>query len=74
MIGRQIKRKRTLASIPGALLANRARIHRSRLSEIENGHVQPTQEEVSRISAALKELVQARTRLVEVADEVGWPL
>jgi transcriptional regulator with XRE-family HTH domain len=34
-------------------VANRARIPRARLSELENGHVLPTGEELERLASAL---------------------
>ena len=74
MMAQTIRFQRVSAAIPAILLARHANINRSRLSFIERGHVQPTDEELQRLDAALRALVAARLRVREVAVQVGWPM
>ncbi len=69
-----LRSQRITAEIPAILLARHAGIDRSRLSLIERGHVQPTNEELQRLDSALNLLIAARLRVREVAAEVGWPV
>ena len=69
-----LRSKRVIAEIPATLLAAKARVNRSRLSNIERGYVQPTEEEMQRLSTALDELIQAKSVLDRVAASMGWPL
>ncbi len=73
MIGSQIRDKRVRAAIPGAILCRRARIARSRLSDIERSYVTPRADELKRLTDALDELVAAKSVIREAASEVGWP-
>jgi transcriptional regulator with XRE-family HTH domain len=70
--GQDFRRHRIAAGIPGAAICVRARIARSRLSDVERGYVTPTPEEMSRLREALhQELVEAREKVDAVAAEVG---
>jgi len=71
--GSQIRKKRVTAGITGGVLCRRARIDRSRLSQIERGYIHPSPEELKRIGDALDGLLLAKKRLAAVAEEVGWP-
>jgi hypothetical protein len=70
MVGKTLRAKRIGAAISGCLKAG---IGRSRLSDIERGHVQPSEQEIARLHAAVDELLRARQRVEAVAAEVGWP-
>ena len=74
MNGSQIREKRTQFGIPGHLVCRKARICRSRLSDIERGYVEPSDAELTRICAALEELGQAKQKLAATAAECGWPV
>ncbi len=69
-----LRSQRVSAEIPAILLARHAGIDRSRLSQIERGHVQPTNEELQRLNDTLNVLIAARQRVREVAEQVGWPV
>jgi transcriptional regulator with XRE-family HTH domain len=56
------------------VLCARAGIGRTRLSDIERGHVLPSDETFNRIDTALSELIRAKQKLAALAIEVGWPL
>jgi len=70
---RDLRTRRTVARIPGSLVCLKAGISRSRLSDIEREYVTGTPEELSRIEASLKSLIQAKRRIDALAAEVGWP-
>jgi transcriptional regulator with XRE-family HTH domain len=72
-IHKELRLKRAAAAIPATLLALRAKINRSRLSGIERGYVQPTPDEIQRLSAALEQLMKAKSLVDQVAASVGWP-
>jgi transcriptional regulator with XRE-family HTH domain len=74
MNGQEIRLRRVTARIPGRLLCLRARVERGRLSDIERGYVQPSADEMARLCGALEELVEARRKLAEYAEECGWPI
>lgn len=69
-----LKSARAALGIPGTVLARQARICRTRLSEIERGHVEPSPDERQRLSEAMAFLTKAKQRVALVAAEVGWPL
>jgi hypothetical protein len=46
---------------------------RSRLSDIERGYITPREEEVTRVTAAIDSLIEARRAMERTATEVGWP-
>jgi transcriptional regulator with XRE-family HTH domain len=70
---RTLKCKRTAAGIPGSFLCQKLGIARSRLSDIERGHVIASHEELSRMNDALDGLIQAKFLIDHVAESVGWP-
>ena len=61
------------AEIPATLLAAKAGVNRSRLSNLERGYAQPTQEELERLHASLEDLVRAKAVIQQAAASVGWP-
>jgi transcriptional regulator with XRE-family HTH domain len=69
-----LRSERIAAEIPATLLAAKARVNRCRLSNIERGYVQPTEEELQRLTAALEDLVRAKSAVDRVAASVGWAL
>ena len=62
-----------IAGITGGVLCRKAGIDRSRLSQIERGYIQPSEEEFRRIGDALEGLLLAKKQLVAAAVKVGWP-
>ena len=69
----ELRTKRITAEIPATLLAIKAKINRSRLSGIERGYVQPSDEELHRLAAALNELVKTKVVMQRTAVALGWP-
>ena len=69
-----LKVKRLTAGIPGSVLCAKIGLSRSRLSLIERGYVNPSPHELARISAALDQLIEAKSVIEKVAASVGWPL
>ena len=74
MEAQKLRAKRISSEIPGAVLCLKARISRSRLSDIELGHITVKPEEISRIETALEQLIDAKQRIKILAEEVGWPV
>jgi len=72
--GEDVRNERRSANIAGRLLCVRAGISRSKLSEIEAGHIEPSAAEKERLRRALQELLKARKEVEIVAQKVGWPL
>lgn len=70
---KEIRSKRIAAEIPPTLLAAKAKVNRSRLSNLEREYSQPTEEELQRLRAALNDLVHAKSTVDRVAASVGWP-
>ena len=58
MDGKQIRAMRKNLGVKAVVLARRAGVHYSRLSLIENEHIQPSKEQLERIEGALCELVK----------------
>lgn len=69
----ELRSKRVAAEIPATMLATKARVNRSRLSGIERGYIQPTQEELQRLQASLEDLLRAKAVIQQAAASVGWP-
>jgi len=69
-----LKAKRITAGIAGVLVCRKAGITRSRLSDIERGHVSCEPAELARISDALDFLTEAKAKIQRVAVEAGWPV
>jgi transcriptional regulator with XRE-family HTH domain len=73
MVVPELRQKRIAAGIAGSLVCQRAKIARSRLSDIERGYVIPRAEEFERIALALEQLIEAKSVIDRVAASVGWP-
>ena len=58
MDGKQIRAMRKNYGVKAVTLAKQAGVHYSRLSLIENEHIQPSKEQLDRIAAALAELMK----------------
>ena len=69
----ELRSKRVTAEIPATLLAAKAKVNRSRLSNLERGYAQPTEDELQRLNAALDQLIQAKSVIDRAAASVGWP-
>ena len=74
MIVKELRSKRVAAEIPATLLAARAKVNRSRLSNLERGYGEPTEEELQRLNIALDQLFQAKSLIDRAAASVGWPV
>ena len=74
MIVKELRSKRVAAEIPATLLAARARVNRSRLSNLERGYAEPVEEELQRLNTALDQLIQAKSVIDRAAASVGWPI
>ena len=74
MNGRELRRKRMAAGIPGRLLCAKVGIDRSKLSDIERNYIEPSGDESIRINRAIDELIEAKEKVERVADEMGWPM
>jgi transcriptional regulator with XRE-family HTH domain len=70
----ELRSKRVAAEIPATLLAAKAGVNRSRLSNLERGYAQPTEEELQRLTNALEQLIAAKASIQKTAAAVGWPL
>jgi predicted transcriptional regulator len=66
-----LRTKRNAVSIPGFAVAKRAGIPRSRLCDIELGHVEATEEELERIAAAIGAIESEKKRISQLAEENG---
>jgi len=69
-----LRSKRVAAEIPATLLAAKAGVNRSRLSGIERGYVQPTEDELQRLHESLEQLIRDKAVIQQAAASVGWPL
>lgn len=69
-----LRSERIAAEISATLLAAKARVNRSRLSSLERGYAQATEEELQRLTKALEQLIYARAAIHRTAAAVGWPL
>jgi transcriptional regulator with XRE-family HTH domain len=74
MDGKTFRSRRSAEGISGRAVCNRAGVPRPRLSEIENGHVTPTPDEVNRISGAINDLINTKHRVERIAGEHGLRL
>jgi transcriptional regulator with XRE-family HTH domain len=70
----KLKAKRAAAGIAGNILCKKLGIARSRLSDIERGYVNSTEEELVRVNVALEELIRAKSVLSQTAAALGWPV
>jgi predicted transcriptional regulator len=69
-----LRSKRIAADISTTVLAVNAKINRTRLSHIERGYVQPTEQELQRLTAALETLIKTKSSVDHFAASVGWPV
>ena len=69
-----LRNRRVAARIPGHIVAVRAGISRGRLSEIERGQIAVSSDQLKRLEDVLRQLIEARQKVVEVAAECGWPM
>jgi predicted transcriptional regulator len=69
-----LRATRNAADIPGHAVARRAGIPRSRLCDVELGHVVASQEELERITAAIDSIQSEKKKLAELAMENGLEL
>ena len=74
MTVKELRSKRLAAEVPATLLAAKAGVNRSRLSGIERGYVQPTQEELQRLHESLEQLIRDKAVIQRAAASVGWPI
>jgi predicted transcriptional regulator len=74
MTARELRSKRVAAEISATILAANAKINRSRLSNIERGYIQTTEEELQQLNTVLEDLIKAKSVVDRVAASVGWPL
>jgi transcriptional regulator with XRE-family HTH domain len=74
MTANELRSKRVAAEISASLLAATAKVNRTRLSQIERGYIQPTDDEIRRLEAALQRLIRAKAAIQEAASTHGWPL
>ena len=74
MSGADLHRMRVSARIPGSAVCMVSNVSRPRLSGIERGTIQPRQEELDRIDAALRQLISAKEKMAETAAACGWPM
>jgi transcriptional regulator with XRE-family HTH domain len=74
MTGEKTRPKRVASRTSGRSLCFWVNMHRSRLSNIERGYIQPSPDELSRIAGALDQLVEAREKVARFAEECGWPV
>jgi transcriptional regulator with XRE-family HTH domain len=70
----EFKFRRMAAGVPAIQVAARAGMDRTRLTFFENGHVEPTDADLSRLSEALGAIIEDRRRLAQLAAEAGISL
>ena len=73
MTPQEFRTKRIIEEISAITVARKANVDRTRLSFIENGHVEPTEDEMRRLVAALNLLVEAKSAIRKAAIAAGWP-
>jgi predicted transcriptional regulator len=64
--------KRLGAEISAIAVAAKAGKNRFWLSHVENGHIEPTTAELSRLNSALEELIGAKLAIQKTASAYGW--
>lgn len=74
MTPKELRSKRVSVEIPATLLAAKAKVNRSRLSNIERGYCQPSEDESQRLEVALEDLIKAKSVIDDVTAAVGWPV
>jgi transcriptional regulator with XRE-family HTH domain len=71
--GKLLRQKRIEKGLAGSLVSGRSGVSRTKLSDIECGYVLPSEDEVSRINAAIEFLADTRKLMEHAAVEAGWP-
>jgi|ERR1700722_4662122 hypothetical protein len=71
---KELRSKRVAAEIPASLHAARSGINRSRLSAMERGYIQPSEEEMTRLITSLEDLLRAKAVIQQAEASVGWQL
>lgn len=75
MNGLKLRTKRIAAGISGDVVCRAAaNFDRSRYSRIENGHISGRPEEITRLNAAIDEIIESREKLRELAAGAGVSL
>jgi transcriptional regulator with XRE-family HTH domain len=74
MIGNELRAKRAAAGIDGHTVCLRAKISRSRLSDVELDRVTAKLDELQRIASALDSIISERTQIAALAAEHGLSL
>jgi hypothetical protein len=74
MMIKELRSKRFAAEVPAILLAAKATVNHSRLSNLQCGYAQPTEEESLRLTSAIEQLSDAKADVQKAAAVVGWPL
>jgi transcriptional regulator with XRE-family HTH domain len=68
-----LRSRRITERIPARMIAPRAGVSCSRLSDIERGYISPSPDELRRIADALDGLISARNEVLAFAQRIGWP-
>lgn len=71
---KELRSHRVAAEIPATLLAAKAGINRSRLSILEHGYSQATEDEMRKLCAAFEQLLHAKAVIRKAEASVGWPM
>jgi transcriptional regulator with XRE-family HTH domain len=73
MTVKELRHKRVSGEIPATVLASKAKVNRSRLSQVECGYITPTNNELARLATALDDLIRAKGEIQKTAAAFGWP-
>lgn len=71
--GETLRIARVSANLTGVAVATKYGCSRGFLSEVELCHRVPDQEELLKISHAIRDLVEIKTRIRRIAIKAGWP-
>jgi transcriptional regulator with XRE-family HTH domain len=74
MNAKNLRAKRAAARITGRAICQLVNFSKSKLSDIENGNVTATTEELSQIHAAIESIIRTRQQLAKLASESGLSL
>lgn len=69
----EFRAKRIAEEISAAMVAKKANIDRTRLSLVENGHIELREGDMDRLEAALAVLIGAKAAIRKAAIAAGWP-
>jgi hypothetical protein len=70
----ELRAKRNAAGIPGFAVAERAGIPRSRLCDLELGHIKASEGELERIDGAIDGILAEKKKISRLAEENGLKL